>query len=193
MEQALYDPTAYGPAVAAILKLPRTEALGPGTPTAAAYPLLKALTPEQLANGAPLRNRDMGQACLAGLWLYHAYLDESHRISQSIGNPTGSFWHGIMHRLEPDAWNSQYWFDRVGAHPVFPDLALAARQVASAMTLPTEARFLLEQSSWNPHRFVELCESARLGRVDAVDLCLQIQAAEWRLLFAHCYRLAVGG
>ena len=53
---------------------------------------------------------DMAQACLAGLWLYHDFLDESHSISQEIATSTGSFWHGIMHRREPDPSNAKYWF-----------------------------------------------------------------------------------
>ena len=47
----------------------------------------------------------MASACLAGLWLYHDYLDESHAVSQSIHTPAGSYWHGLMHRREPDFAN----------------------------------------------------------------------------------------
>ena len=54
----------------------------------------------------------------AGLYLKHGFLDESHRISQGVNSPTGSYWHGIMHRHEGDISNSHYWYERVGQHPV---------------------------------------------------------------------------
>ena len=44
----------------------------------------------------------MAACCLCGLWLLHDFLDESHSLSQEITTDTGSYWHGIMHRREPD-------------------------------------------------------------------------------------------
>ena len=79
---------------------------------------LAALAPESLVAPRKLADRDMARACLCGLWLAHNYLDESHRISQEIENPTGSFWHAIMHRREGDYSNSKYWFRRVGRQDV---------------------------------------------------------------------------
>ena len=71
-------------------------------------------------------------ACIAGLWLLWDYLDESHHVSQSLETPEGSYWHGIMHWREPDYGNSKYWFRRVGQHAIFPQLAVQARQLATA-------------------------------------------------------------
>jgi hypothetical protein len=55
------------------------------------------------------------------------FLNESHEISQTMegrGTPkTADYWHGIMHRREPDAGNAAYWFRRVGTHPAFEPLA----------------------------------------------------------------------
>src|SRR5215210_6878268 len=70
------------------------------------------------------------EAALSGLWLYFSCLDESHGISQDIHTPEGSFWHGILHRQEPDAGNAAYWFRRVGDHPVFPALRESAAELA---------------------------------------------------------------
>lgn len=56
------------------------------------------------------------------LLLWHDHLDASHNISQRIENADGSFVHAIMHRREPDAWNSKYWYAGSGSIP--PSLRL---------------------------------------------------------------------
>lgn len=64
----------------------------------------------------------------AGILLLWDFLDESHEISQTMegqGRPrTADYWHGIMHRREPDAGNANYWFRRVGKHPAFDSLSM---------------------------------------------------------------------
>jgi len=54
---------------------------------------------------------------IAGLWLSVDLLDYSHRISQSMDEPTGAYWHGIMHRREGDFSNAKYWFHQASGHP----------------------------------------------------------------------------
>src|SRR4051812_19203395 len=94
--------------------------LGPGKPVAAMREQLEGLSLQNAFAPHPIKDRSMAEACLSGLWLRFDYLDESHEISQSIHNATGSFWHGIMHRREPEYGNAKYWFHRVGQHPAFP-------------------------------------------------------------------------
>src|SRR5215472_5884914 len=124
-----FDPHAYGPQVAAILALdgngerlmPLAEGRGSSL---AAYDLLKAASARELfpQSRAP-------EAALAGLYLYFSCLDETHEIAQSVETREGSYWHAILHRQEPDASNSRYWFGQVGAHPIFP----ALRERAAAL------------------------------------------------------------
>jgi hypothetical protein len=133
----------------------------------------------------------MASACLAGLYLLYDGLDESHAISQSIETPTGSYWHGIMHRREPDYGNAKYWFRRVGNHPVFATLVVAARELAASEKLDRPADFLVEQGAWDPFHFVDLCEAVAKGRSTSGMLCRQIQRRECELLFDHCYRAAI--
>ena len=75
---------------------------------------LAGLTPGCLFDDS-VSNLAMADGCLAGLWLLHGFLDESHEISQSLKTSEGSFWHGIMHRIERDFWNSKYWYRQVGS------------------------------------------------------------------------------
>jgi hypothetical protein len=44
-------------------------------------------------------------ACRAALWLAFDFLDESHAVSQELDTPEGSYWHGLLHRREPDFAN----------------------------------------------------------------------------------------
>src|SRR5690348_14223249 len=62
------------------------------------------------------------EAALAGLYLYFSCWDDAHEVAQSVDTAEGSYWHAIVHRQEPDAGNSSYWFRRVGRHPIFPAL-----------------------------------------------------------------------
>lgn len=187
----ILEPEKYGPTLAALLREPRRAPLGPGTPNRAVRPLLEQLSLAAAVAPAKIRDPEMAACALAGLWLYHDFLDDSHRLSQDIGSPNGSFWHGIMHRREPDFWNSKYWFRRVGQHPIFPDLCRRAAQLAADE--PAAPDWLRAQAAWEPCAFVDLCEAAVTGKSPLEPLCRAIQLAEWELLFDHCYRQAVGG
>src|SRR5438105_123592 len=86
--------------------------LGPGMPKEAFRERLSRLTPEILFGTQAVTHPELAQACISGLWLRHNFLDESHHISQDLHSLEGSYWHAIMHRREPDYWNSKYWFRR---------------------------------------------------------------------------------
>ena len=107
----------YTSALQELLDEDRLNELGPGRPNQAVFPLLKKLTVDQAFTPNQVQNHAQAQACLAGLWLYHDFLDESHRISQDLPGSEGSYWHGLVHRREPDFGNAKYWFRRLGQHP----------------------------------------------------------------------------
>jgi hypothetical protein len=125
------------------------------------------------------------EAALSGLWLYFNGMDEAHKICQDLAGPDGSFWHGILHRREPDASNAAYWFRRVGTHDIFPALLDCARELSAARP---EAGFSAG-NRWDPFAFIDFCDAAR-KKPDSADeqLAKEIQLAEWQLLFEHCAR-----
>ncbi len=175
------EPTRYPPAIADLLREERLSPLGPGTPNKAVRAKLGGLTLETAFAPNRLADPDMARACLAGLWLNHDYLDEAHTISQDIETSTGSYWHGIMHRREPDASNAAYWFRRVGTHSIFPELAKEAQGLGLKVA----------SGRWDPFAFIDLCEQHR-GTGTAKEMLLRrVQQKEWELLFAYSYQAAV--
>jgi hypothetical protein len=125
------------------------------------------------------------RAALAGLYLYFSCRDEAHEAAQSDSSVDGSYWHAIVHRQEPDAGNSSYWFHRVGDHAVFPALVERARSIEAAHS---EAGLHLS-NAWDPFAFIEICEQARRQPGSGMErAALEIQRAEWQLLFDHCAR-----
>jgi hypothetical protein len=87
--------------------------------------------------------------------------------------------------------NAKYWFRRVGTHGVYEPLRAEAARLAAAMPHPAAA-FLTSQPSWDPFAFVDLCEAVEAQRVPCGPLCLQVQRAEWDLLFDYSHRHATG-
>ena len=141
--------------------------------------------------GGPIRDQIMARAVRSGILLRADLNDASHTVSQSLETTEGSYWHGLMHRREPDFSNAKYWFRRVGEHPIFVDLRSAAIRLAEQKLPEGELRSLLTAEAWDPYMFVDACQEALYEGRDR-ELCLQIADAEWRLLFDFCYRQAVG-
>lgn len=190
VKSSWFDPAAYGPACEPLLADATLNELGPGSPAASRRAALSALTPETIAADRTIRDPAMLACCQSALWLLHDFLDESHRLSQEIETSCGSYWHGIMHRREPDFSNAKYWFRRVGQHAIFSQLAADVSQLVGRSTtvVPSAAKFLLAPAPWDPMRFIDLCESSYQGRTPCTTLCQWIARAEWQRLFDYCYR-----
>lgn len=116
------------------------------------------------------------EGAMAGLFLYISALDEAHKIAQDLNTAEGSFWHGMMHRQEPDAANASYWFGQVGRHAIFPELREAAKEHGYDAG-----------AEWDPFEFIEFCEAARARPgSDEEFVAMRVQLAEWQLLFDYC-------
>ena len=118
------------------------------------------------------------------LLLYNDDLEESHTLSQGIPSATGSYWHGIMHRREPDYPNAGYWFRKVGEHPLFPAVFDRAQSTVDFSASPDGAAVrdeLLRNGVWDPYWFIGRCEHA--GQNDRAVL-EAIQRAELDTLAA---------
>lgn len=112
------------------------------------------------------------EAALSGLYLYLGCWNEAHEHADAAESRENYFWHAIVHRQEPDAWNSEYWFRRTGVHPVFPRL----REEAARAGYPAGA-------AWDPVAFIHYCEHARA--LPEVRVARRVQLIEWQLLFDY--------
>lgn len=134
----------------------------------------------------PPQDPDARDLFRCGVLLWNDALDPSHTLSQKLHSTTGSYWHGLMHRREPDFGNSKYWFRRVGHHPAFEPLRerviLLLREFGDGYSQSLKSR--LEVAAWDPFDLVDRCERAVAGKEppEIVELLESIQLVEIRSL-----------
>lgn len=180
-----FDPTVYGGQVSQILALEGCgERLIPLVAGRCASAAVRARLEGQ-TGAALFPHAAAPQAALGGLWLYFSCFEEAHEIVQDLPSTEASLWHGILHRQEPDSGNAAYWFRQAGPHPIFPALVKAAVEIVARYP---EAEFR-PSVKWDPFGFILFCERAREqpgSRSEAA--ALEMQRAEWQLLFDYCAR-----
>ena len=156
---------------------------------------------EDLFDGLSVTNSDFGECFQSGLLLWTDALDVSHEISQRIHTKTGSYWHGIMHRREPDYSNSKYWFGRVGNHPIFPELRqksvdYLAGSSAKSEALSDIASTIEKNEDWDSFVFIDWCQAAEQSNdqglpEDSTQFLQKLQTVEFELLLDYSYRNAL--
>lgn len=161
------------------------------------------LSAESLDAGKGETEHSFVLAVKAGLYVWNESLARSHELSQQLHHASGSYWHGIMHRMEGDYPNAKYWFEQVGNHPVFERLqsakasALKPQEIDQIRT--SELRLCLQQlalqGAWDPYLFVYAVQAAvTSGRETKAERMLRaLQKQEIIFLLEHSYRNACGG
>lgn len=99
----------------------------------------------------------------AALHLRNDDLESCHALVQDSESPDASYLHGILHRREKDFDNAEYWFRRIGKHPV-----------AAALT----KKF----PDYDPRSFIALCREMDDSEFPGLA---RIQAEELRLFLDH--------
>lgn len=142
-------------------------------------------------------------ALMAGLHLRNDSLDASHSYAQEIEHDaTGAYWHGIMHRMEGDFFNSKYWFRLAGRHPA---MELTRQRVAEWLGSEPEtlssisdpnARGVLSsfrsEAGWDSSRFVDLIvwQEKQAATDEARSVLKKIQRIEIEALFEYTLKAA---
>jgi hypothetical protein len=168
--------------------------LDAGKPREAVQSTLTALSIDSLFAPREVVDRSMAACCISGLWLWHNYLDESHKICQEIETSAGSAWHGLMHRREGDFWNANYWFARVRDRSLFSAMAKEFTNLGYELReLPPTLRGLLAANEWSSAEFTHVVEKVlKEKRADEIEAALKLATAEWRVLFENCWFTAIG-
>lgn len=143
-------------------------------------------------------------ASMAGLHLRNDSLDLSHSYAQEIEHDaTGAYWHGIMHRMEGDFFNSKYWFRQAWHHPA---MARTRERVSAWLNDHFEPqpasgdesqaydmiRSFKESAGWAPAPFVDLIMwQEQQAATDAIrPIIEEIQHIEMAELFAYTLEAA---
>jgi hypothetical protein len=180
-----FEVNAYGPNVAAILSLDQSGQRLMPLVVGETVPSVPRESLQDLKADSLFPHARVPNAALAALWRYFSYLEDCHEIVQRLESPEAQFLHAILHRQEPDSGNAAYWFRHLGQHPVFRPLCHQADQILSSYP---EAEFRTG-GKWDPFSFILFCERARQQPKSASErAALEIQRAEWQLLFDHCAR-----
>lgn len=187
---------------------PRARTRVPLFPEQVRHPFLKSyldrMRPEKLFPASEAA----GKLVMAGLYQNNDDLEVSHRICQEVGAaadcPEASYWHGMVHRREPDFSNARGWFQKAAGLAALPEIHdEVVRFLQRVLQVPEYGaarekafRFLQHlqsQGTWDPFYYTELCQAYRQD-ADAEDrrLLAEIQELEFCALFDWTYRLAVG-
>ena len=99
-----------------------------------------------------------------------------------------------MHREERDYWNSKYWFERAGRHPIHSQFEAHLDELLGAdSSKPHVLHSCLDaDGDWIADRFVDSCQLADSTEPDSEirQACQQAKLIEWWLLMRYCIERA---
>jgi hypothetical protein len=125
----------------------------------------------------------------ASLFLLFDCFEQSHQIAQEQEGFFGNWLHAMVHRREPDAENSKYWYQRVRPpEGVFPEIG---KRVLSLMEenrvgeLAKLRKGIEASKQWEPKIFVDL--TTQFGQGTPLDppvrQLAEVQRTEWQVLW----------
>jgi len=122
----------------------------------------------------------------SALYIYFDCFEEAHQIAQDHEGIYGNWLHAILHRREPDAGNSKYWYQRVNGPPsVYEGIGVKALEILGknpVNELDSLAQKISKSKTWEPGTFVDLCDKFRKKEPSSLPYkaLVEIQEIEWR-------------
>jgi hypothetical protein len=160
------------------------ERLVKGKPYAAGKKAVEALTKRDMKDAKDPQSLPLVQAVL---YLCFDCFEEAHNIANEHEDTViGNWLHAILHRREPDAGNSKYWYARVKAPAkVFEAIGkevLSILKEKPVAELEPLVKKLEMSKTWEPEIFVDLCNEYREKDPDSptYQTLARIQEIEWR-------------
>lgn len=155
-----------------------------GKPYAAGKKAVEALTKRDMKDAKDPKSLPLVQAVL---YLCFDCWKEAHDIANDHEDTViGNWLHAIVHRREPDAGNSKYWYARVKAPAkVFEAIGngvLALLKQQPVAELEPLVQKMAKSKTWEPEAFVDLCDKYREEdeKTPAYQTLARIQEIEWR-------------
>ncbi len=154
----------------------RREGTLPAAELLARCVALEQAVPAAKARSAPLR---------ALFLLWHDHWTAAHELVQPVDTADAALVHAMVHRREPDPWNSKYWWRRTGAHPALARLAIELEANGMLQTVSGWRQRLLPGGRWDPFAFVDLCMELQ-GRAESPEthLAREVQRLEFSVVLA---------
>ena len=127
----------------------------------------------------------------AALYLYFDGFEEAHSIAQDHEGVGGNWVHALLHRREPDASNSRYWYRRTSIpRPLSGEIGREVLGLLEQKPVPELDKLKKKVAAsklWEPEIYVGLADPyVKEDPASPVyHLLAQIQEAEWRGLLKH--------
>lgn len=158
---------------------------------------LDSIQDAKLCGNAPLRDEAMAGAVRALLYLWTGWPTEASMYAQVAPQKEQMYIAALAERQLGHPAKAKELFQKMAGHEIYDSLTDFLIDQTKPENDPAIKRFrgIIELAhEWEAHAFIDLCEQARAGKVSPVGelVVRNLQAKEFELLFAHCYRAATG-
>lgn len=127
----------------------------------------------------------VGMSSEALLWLRIGRIDRAHTIVQDASSSTQAYIHGVVHRLEGDYWNANYWFKRVRDQQLNQWITARVGTSISQLNSADRKQVLGVDGKFDPTCFVDAVESCCTQRKGDRKFLIQVGQAEWEALWEY--------
>lgn len=116
------------------------------------------------------------------LWIRLGLIDRAHDIVQEASRGTPAYIHGMIHRLEGDYWNANYWFGRVRGSEVLQSVEDEVKDEQSKTRFSPTAFTAQVESLSESGALTDLEKNQSSQAANLASVALQEWTAVWKLV-----------